>query len=675
MNMNFQSGNLAGGTIRRVPDSAHPAMRGSTGGKENRDRTRKIISRAGQSLIEVVIAMGLASILLPAILTGLVASREGKAQEAQRLEATALVKEAEEITRNVREKGWSNISNGTYHPGPPTGSVWTLNSGQETTPNGLTRKIEISDALRNSSGNIIQSGGTADPSTKKIVTTVSWQTPIVSEVNSTVYLSRFLNNESWLQTRVPDFNAGSHNGTRTVNLGGPEGGAVELDTTTSTSQYGNQFRVELTSSIGNMTSANHKTSLRFTAQTNGVVNAIRVYLHAENNNSPVYRYGIQMNNPSSTPPNTPSGAWVGNYGTLTANSTGWKTITLGSPATLTQGQIYHIVVEPNGSPNPTGSNNIGLRRSSPNNLRYPLTNLDDPNTNTLFKTSSAGAWTVQNFQPIYELDFGNPATSYEGNPYESGTATTIYNTTAVGEKFTISGPDKIAQSVSFYLKRIGAPQGNLIVELRNSTNGVIYSGTMATTSAPTVFTYVTHTFSSLQTLSAGTYSIILRSPGSLIANNGYQIYNIATTNAANYNSITYDGTNSVYTFTPFFPGLWTDANNQDIGGFYFTIQTPGASNGDFTSQTFDAGSAVGFNNITWTANVPPTATLRLQAATNNDNSTWNYFGPNGTGDYYTSPGQIPLGFINGRYVKFKATLTGNGSTTPTLNDVSINYSP
>ena len=198
---------------------------------------------------------------------------------------------------------------------------------------------------------------------------------------------------------------------------------------------------------------------------------------------------------------------------------------------------------------------------------------------------------------------------------------------------------------------------------------------MATTSAPTVFTYVTHTFSSLQTLSAGTYSIILRSPGSLIANNGYQIYNIATTNAANYNSITYDGTNSVYTFTPFFPGLWTDANNQDIGGFYFTIQTPGASNGDFTSQTFDAGSAVGFNNITWTANVPPTATLRLQAATNNDNSTWNYFGPNGTGDYYTSPGQIPLGFINGRYVKFKATLTGNGSTTPTLNDVSINYSP
>ena len=33
----------------------------------------------GQSLIEILIAISLASVLLPALLTGLVASREGKA--------------------------------------------------------------------------------------------------------------------------------------------------------------------------------------------------------------------------------------------------------------------------------------------------------------------------------------------------------------------------------------------------------------------------------------------------------------------------------------------------------------------------------------------------------------------------------------------------------------------
>ena len=107
--------------------------------------------RAAQSLIEVVIAMGLASILLPAILTGLVASSEGKAQEAQRIEATAFLKEAQETVRVVRETGWTNISNGTYHP-TISGSTWSLTnipSGPETI-NGFTRKIEVSDVLRDS---------------------------------------------------------------------------------------------------------------------------------------------------------------------------------------------------------------------------------------------------------------------------------------------------------------------------------------------------------------------------------------------------------------------------------------------------------------------------------------------------------------------------------------------
>src|SRR3990167_2676701 len=61
-------------------------------------------SQSGQSLVEILIAIGLTGILLPALLTGLVSSREGKAQEGQRLQATALVRESEEAIRSVREK-------------------------------------------------------------------------------------------------------------------------------------------------------------------------------------------------------------------------------------------------------------------------------------------------------------------------------------------------------------------------------------------------------------------------------------------------------------------------------------------------------------------------------------------------------------------------------------------
>ena len=46
----------------------------------------------GQSLIELLIAIAIASIILPAILTGLVLSREGRGQQNQRLDAINLAK-------------------------------------------------------------------------------------------------------------------------------------------------------------------------------------------------------------------------------------------------------------------------------------------------------------------------------------------------------------------------------------------------------------------------------------------------------------------------------------------------------------------------------------------------------------------------------------------------------
>src|SRR3990167_10443631 len=95
---------------------------------------------SGQSLVEILIAIGLTGILLPALLTGLVASREGKAQEGQRLQATAFIRESEEAVRSVREKGWTNISaNGTFHP-VISGSEWTLLPNPETI-NDYTRQV------------------------------------------------------------------------------------------------------------------------------------------------------------------------------------------------------------------------------------------------------------------------------------------------------------------------------------------------------------------------------------------------------------------------------------------------------------------------------------------------------------------------------------------------------
>src|SRR3990167_9834707 len=73
--------------------------------------------KKGQSLIELLLTIGLSAVLLPALITGLISSREGKAQQQERIQAASLLRQTYEAVRSIRNRGWDNISvNGTYHP-------------------------------------------------------------------------------------------------------------------------------------------------------------------------------------------------------------------------------------------------------------------------------------------------------------------------------------------------------------------------------------------------------------------------------------------------------------------------------------------------------------------------------------------------------------------------------
>ncbi|MBI4033247.1 MAG: type II secretion system protein [Candidatus Blackburnbacteria bacterium] len=634
----------------------------------------------GQSLIELLIAIGLSAILIPALFAGIAASREGRAQESQRLEAAILYREAQEAARSVREKNWNTFAtNGTYHP-VISGSEWSLVAGSEAI-SGYTRQIVIADAQRNSSGQIVSNGGTADSSTKKLTITVSWTTPFTSKVETTNYYQRYLGNNAFTDASDTDFAGGAFTNTEISGTG--QAADVRLTQSAGAGgEYGNKFRVESTSAIGTMTSANTKTALRFTAQESKTVNAIRVYLHSEVGTSPNYRYGIQQDTTG-----LPSGTYLCSN-ILTATSAGWKTISLTGCPVLTSGNVYHIVVQYN-SGTVSGSRYVALRRSAPLNNLYPKTNNPDPNANTLFATNLTN-WTTQGFQPIYELDFSDA--TYEGNPYESNLEVAVFGTTVIGEKFTYTGTTQNATSISFYARKQGTPAGSLDFVF-GAVGGSQTTCTLASSGVATSFGWITCNFASPVSLTQGTaYRIYLKSSSSA-SGNDYRIWRLVNTNAANYNSINYDGTNSVYTVSTNGGSSWTDTNvNWDIGGFKFTISgtTTYSANGTFESHTsgsFDAGAAAAFNNIIWTATVPAGTTLQLQAAVSNcsngttnpptcSSGTWDYFGSDGvSGTFFPSSGAIPLSRISGRYVRYKATFTSNGSATPTLNDVSINYSP
>ncbi len=181
----------------------------------------------GATLVEVLVALALIGIMMPTLATALITSHAGRATSIQQMHAASLQHEAVEAVRVVREQGWSTIAtNGTYHP-IVSGNSWALASGSETIA-GLTREVIISTAQRNSSGDIVASGGagnTGDPTTKHVEITVSWATPYSASITSDMYLTRWQNNAAWSQTTQTEFAAGTTTNTIVINT---SGGEVEL---------------------------------------------------------------------------------------------------------------------------------------------------------------------------------------------------------------------------------------------------------------------------------------------------------------------------------------------------------------------------------------------------------------------------------------------------------------
>ena len=102
------------------------------------------------------------------------------------------------------------------------------------------------------------------------------------------------------------------------------------------------------------------------------------------------------------------------------------------------------------------------------------------------------------------------------------------------------------------------------------------------------------------------------------------------------------------------------------------------TSGILDSSTFDTGSSsTTYTTLNWQpSSQDPATTVKFQVATNNDDATWNFTGPNGTnGTYYTTPGTtISAVNNNNRYIRYRAYLSTTDTTkNPTITSVGINY--
>ena len=187
-----------------------------------------MVAEKGQALIELIVAIAVATVLLVALTTGVIAAREGFARSSKKSEANNLLQKEIEVIRSVRESAWNSIATpGTYHT-EQSGNGWVAVAGTMT-QNGFTRSFNVQNVCRSQSTssilNCTDPQAKIDPSTKQISVTISWSFLGIRSVSSTFYLSRYSGNKTWVQTTRADFDAGTFNNTRSTNQGG---GAVQL---------------------------------------------------------------------------------------------------------------------------------------------------------------------------------------------------------------------------------------------------------------------------------------------------------------------------------------------------------------------------------------------------------------------------------------------------------------
>jgi hypothetical protein len=105
-----------------------------------------------------------------------------------------------------------------------------------------------------------------------------------------------------------------------------------------------------------------------------------------------------------------------------------------------------------------------------------------------------------------------------------------------------------------------------------------------------------------------------------------------------------------------------------------------AAVGYLVSSTFDTGAPGNFHDISWQPqNQPPDTganSVRFQIATNNNNATWNFSGPDGTpATFYTLGNQqLHASHDGDQYLRYKVYLqTASTTWTPNVSDVAFTF--
>lgn len=644
---------------------------------------KKFNFQAGYSLVELLLAIGLFGVLVTVLFTGFISTREGRPQQEQRFIATSLFQETVEALRVIREQSWDNVAtNGTYYTAQ-TASSWELLPGIETiNPDiNLIRSLEIEDVYRDESGNIVNFGGTLDPSTKRVTITIAWDEPLITSYSSTIYLTRYLDNLADTDSTQEDFDDPDsipNNVTTTIT----DDGEVVLDT----------------AGTGRGDWCNPGTSAVSTLDLprNGAARAItaiegKVFSGTGENASGVSLAYVTVSN-TLPPVTTLAGTFDGyktndvfgtdNYGFL-GTDTNSSEVVIVNLNTMTKAGYYDIPGSRDADSifvlgdvgyvaNESRLTTFGLSSILGSSSQPTLGTLDlEAEVNSIFVVGNY-AYMVLNSSSnqLQIVDVSDPTDmKIVGN----------YNANGSEGKDVYVSPDG---NRAYLVTAVNSSKPEFfIVNIESKTNPTTISSYEANGMDPKAVDMV---LSGNMAIIVGTgaeeYQVLTINPetnptrcGGFNEDSG--IYDIGTVEEA-------DGDAYAYINTGQTSGELKVIEGGPGGAFALT--------GDYESSPFDTGSMTAFNRFSFTATVPEETTLKFQVAGTQpvsgscNNSTYSFVGPDGTsGTFFTySPTAIPFDNVIGGYdnpaqcFKYKAFLdTTNILVSPILEDVTVNYSP
>jgi hypothetical protein len=148
--------------------------------------TSKKVKASGFSVVEVLLAATIFATLSIAVIGAVVYGRNSTADSGERLRANMLAEEGLEATRNIRNAGYANLTDGTYGLAQ-SGGVWSLSGSADTSglysrsvtvaANGTNRKLVTSNISWSGVSGSQNTSATTQLTNWSASLTKSWATP------------------------------------------------------------------------------------------------------------------------------------------------------------------------------------------------------------------------------------------------------------------------------------------------------------------------------------------------------------------------------------------------------------------------------------------------------------------------------------------------------------------